>query len=56
MAAPGLREKILDKYTSTDLVELIDIPIEDLVDLLWDVLTEDYFHIILEDLGETIED
>jgi hypothetical protein len=51
-----LRQKIIDRYTSAELIELMDIPIEDLLERLWDdIVDPSYIHIILEDLGENID-
>jgi len=43
-----LRELITDKYGPTDLVDKLDIPIDELLDCLWDYV-EDHSEVFDED-------
>ena len=52
-----LKNKIIDKYTSAELVELIDLPIETLLELLWDAVEDgEFIDTMMEDMGEYIDD
>ena len=50
-------QKVIDRYTPSELVDLMDISIEDCVEALADLIqTDHYYEIIAEDLGINPDD
>lgn len=53
-----LRQQLVDKLDQTDLVDILDISVEEIVDVFWNKITDnlELFEDILDDVGEEGED
>ena len=49
-----LRQQLVDKCDQTDIIDILDISVEEIVDVFWNKITDnlELFEDILDDVGE----